>query len=80
MIKSKPRKRRRGAGRPSKPDAERLVLLAGKVPPEIRAGIEQIAAAKDWTVSTAVRVACRLLILQESTEKSAAVNENLLTS
>lgn len=80
MIKTKTRKRRPGGGRPTKPDAEKLVLLAGKVSPEVRANIEAIAEARDWTISTAIRVACRLLISHEAARKSLEVNENLLTS
>jgi hypothetical protein len=79
MSESKTKKRKRRAGRPTKPDAEKLVILGGKVSPETLANIAQIAKARNWTLSTAVRVACDLLIQQEAVIKSHTVNENLLT-
>ncbi len=79
MSESKTKRRKPGAGRPTKPESEKMVLVAGKIPPEMLAAIEQIIAARDWTISTAVRVGCRLLIQQAGGKKNRAVNENVLT-
>ena len=80
MTEVKLKKRKRRAGRPLKPEAEKFVLLGGKVPPEMLAAVEDIANDRGWTLSAAVRNACALLIQHESAKKTVAVNENLLTS
>jgi hypothetical protein len=79
MVESKPKQRKRRAGRPLKPEAEKFVLLGGKVPPEMLAAIEEIAGERNWTRSAAVRAACALLIKHETARKNLLVNENLLT-
>ena len=80
MSEQKQKKRRLGLKRTAKPEAEHLVLVAGKIPPEMLAAIQDIVADRDWTISTAVRVGCRLLIQHEASRKNVAVNESLLTS
>jgi hypothetical protein len=78
-MESKSRKRKRRVGRPAKHEAEKLVIIGGKVPPEVRATIQLIAKAKYWTMSSAVRAACDLLIAQEAAKINSTVNENVLT-
>jgi len=80
MSESKSRKRKPGGGRKSKLAGEKLVSVGGRISPEMLASIADIAAERDWSISTALRVACRLLINHEAAKKTVAVNESLLTS
>ena len=63
-----------------KPESEKFVIVGGKVSPQTRASIERIAGENNWSISTAVRVACDMLIQYQAAIKNHPVNENVLTS
>lgn len=53
---------KKARGPRAKPTSEKLVLVGAKVPPEVRAKIEDIALSGGSTISSLMRRACELLI------------------
>lgn len=72
MSTAKAKSKKKSVGRPLKPESEKLVILGGKVPPEVRVNIEEIAQSRGWTISGTVCRACEMLIQAESRQAQAA--------
>lgn len=60
-LEKKPKRR----GRRTVPESEKLVLVAGKIPPAMRETLISIMSARDWSMSDAIRAACGLLVKRE---------------
>lgn len=56
-------KKRRG--RRPVDESKKLVLVGGKVPPEIKKCLEDIGRARDWSMSEIIRAACEALVKKE---------------